>query len=239
MNIENREFSVKKIQFLLQELGQRLEAKGISGTIYLVGGAAMALSVDTRRVTDDIDAIFEPYEVMETVIASMAKQYELKPHWLNSAARPYAMARSDAQATTFETKGLSISTASPRFLLAMKMVAYRQQDLDDLSLLFKTLGISTKEEAVDMVWQVYGDYAETIGGGKRDDFLLRGQGILDLIDLIDRKSKTALIPSNKNTKSTSTDAISPRCYVCGHILRSSKSIQAGLGPKCARGRSRY
>lgn len=41
---------------LLTEVGARLLARGREGQIYVVGGAAMALTFDSRRVTRDVDA---------------------------------------------------------------------------------------------------------------------------------------------------------------------------------------
>jgi hypothetical protein len=45
---------------LLRELGERLEARGLAGEMYVVGGAAIALAFDERRSTADVDAVFEP-----------------------------------------------------------------------------------------------------------------------------------------------------------------------------------
>ena len=44
----------------LTTLANRLAQRGIQGEMYLVGGAAMALAYDARRVTRDINAIFVP-----------------------------------------------------------------------------------------------------------------------------------------------------------------------------------
>ena len=41
-----------------------LEAEGVHGDLFLVGGAAMALAYSTRRATRDLDAIFEPKQVI-------------------------------------------------------------------------------------------------------------------------------------------------------------------------------
>lgn len=177
---ERRELTGDDIRFLLDDLGARLAGRDVHATIYLVGGAAMALSVNGRRVTDDIDGIFDRSGAIEEVVAEMADEYDLGANWLNSAAGAY-VAGGDADATTFEAGGLAISTASPRHLLAMKMAAFRPQDYEDLEALFIALGVATPEEAVDIVWDVYGEYAETVGGGVRVDFLLRARAILERI----------------------------------------------------------
>ncbi len=53
-----------EIRRLLTELGQRLAVRGVEGELYMVGGAAIAMSFDQRRSTSDIDAVFEPKAVI-------------------------------------------------------------------------------------------------------------------------------------------------------------------------------
>lgn len=60
----------------LTALGRRLAARGVTGELYVVGGAAIALAFDRRRSTRDIDAVFEPkmtiYEEAEAVAEDLA-----------------------------------------------------------------------------------------------------------------------------------------------------------------------
>jgi hypothetical protein len=48
------------IATLLDELASELEAEGVHGDLFLVGGAAMALAYSTRRATRDLDANIPP-----------------------------------------------------------------------------------------------------------------------------------------------------------------------------------
>ena len=169
-------FDKETILTPLTELGQRLDDQGLSMHIYLVGGAAMALTYDNRRVTCDIDAIFDESRVEFSIIQEMAVEHGLPEHWLNTAARTY-LPGDDRLAPVLEIAGLTISTASPRHMLAMKMAAFRTQDQGDLRLLFDVNGISNPEEAVDIVFSVYGpDYATMFGS--REDYVLRAGSIL-------------------------------------------------------------
>ncbi|MDQ6840143.1 MAG: nucleotidyltransferase [Actinomycetota bacterium] len=172
---DNREFTAEDIRRLLTELGRRLHAEGIQATIYVVGGAAMALAVDRRRVTDDIDAIFDHKQTIEHEVAKMATEYGLRDRWLNDAAM--SVPHRNEAGTLLEVPGLAISTASPRHLLAMKMAAFRPQDQQDLDILFRTVGISSPEEAVRTVFDVYGlDYAANFG--PNEDYVLRARAVL-------------------------------------------------------------
>lgn len=61
------EFDVERVQELLDELAKRLAKRGVEGTVYVVGGAALALSyyaLGERRLTSDIDAAYSPATVI-------------------------------------------------------------------------------------------------------------------------------------------------------------------------------
>lgn len=154
-----RELSVAEITGLLTELGARLEAKGVQGSVYIVGGAAMAMELDTRRVTADIDAIFQPEVSVAAETEAMATERGLPPTWLNSSATAWVPGPgSDTEAVLFDVPGLSVAVASPRHLLAMKMAAFRPADRGDLELLFTELDITTPQRAADLVEAVYGEH---------------------------------------------------------------------------------
>ncbi|MQY23578.1 DUF6036 family nucleotidyltransferase [Nocardia macrotermitis] len=62
---------------LLTELGTVLAERGEHADIFLVGGAAMALAYSTRRATRDLDAIFEPKQVVYAAAAEVARAHAL------------------------------------------------------------------------------------------------------------------------------------------------------------------
>jgi hypothetical protein len=176
MTAAKRELTADEIRQLLTELGRRLAAQGVEGSIYLVGGAAIALSFDRRRVTVDIDAVFHPETTVVDQAAQMATEHGLPDDWLNSSARAF-MPGGDDDAVTFEVPGMTIAVASPEHLLAMKMAAFRATDLPDLELLFRELGISTPEQAADIALQVYGE--DTVVLPERDELILSARAILE------------------------------------------------------------
>ncbi|PRY15785.1 DUF6036 family nucleotidyltransferase [Pseudosporangium ferrugineum] len=45
-------------------LGDRLARRGLVADLFIVGGAAMALAYDAKRVTRDVDATFVPHGVV-------------------------------------------------------------------------------------------------------------------------------------------------------------------------------
>lgn len=169
------ELTVDDIRSLLTELGRRLQAAGVEATMYVVGGAAIAIELDVRRVTRDVDAIFHPTTSVRTEAEAMAAAHGLPPTWLNSSVRPWVPGGDD-EAVPFSVPGLSVALASPRHLLAMKMAAFRPSDKSDLVLLFQALGVTTADEAADLSIEVYGE--DSVALPSRDELLLDAEAIL-------------------------------------------------------------
>src|SRR5665648_322299 len=165
-----REFTADEVRDLLAELGRRLQAKGIEATIYIVGGAAIALEIDARRVTVDVDAIFHPETTVRAEAEQLAAERGLPKDWLNNSVGGFVPGGDD-DAVPLELDGITVTTASPEHLLAMKMASYRPgKDQADLELLFARLGITTAEQAADIALAVYGEYSVVLPG--RDELIL-------------------------------------------------------------------
>lgn len=146
------------VRRLLVDLGRRLDARGVEGRLFLVGGAAMALAYSRDRVTRDLDAVFEPKSEIYGEAARMAADLALPENWLNDAVKGLLPDRQPpAEGTTsFSTTGLYVGVASAEYLFAMKAQAARQEtDGEDLRHLARELGISTLAEALDLVERFY------------------------------------------------------------------------------------
>jgi hypothetical protein len=148
----------KEIVAALTALGERLDAQGIEGEVYVVGGAAIAIAFDARRATRDVDAVFEPKREVYEAADEIGETLGLPPGWLNDGAKGF-VAGPDGQATTaLEVPGLRVLVASPRILLAMKVLAHRiGEDDEDVRLLARELGLTRADEALAVAEEVYGD----------------------------------------------------------------------------------
>ncbi|MDQ3543091.1 MAG: hypothetical protein M3431_04390, partial [Actinomycetota bacterium] len=100
---------------LLDRVADEANHRGVTISMFLVGGGAMALAYENHRSTRDLDGVFEPKSVVYEIAAAVAEQsdLDLAPDWLNDAVKAF-MPGNDPEATTFyDTPGLSVRVASP------------------------------------------------------------------------------------------------------------------------------
>lgn len=149
-------FTRAKILSALEALDGELSSQGVHGQIFIVGGAAMALAYSTRRVTKDIDAVFEPKAVIYRAAARVAEDLGLPDDWLNDAVKGFMPGEDPARLPVARGGALEITTASPRYLLAMKLMAMRfGEDEEDIQLLLDICGISSAAEAIALLERIY------------------------------------------------------------------------------------
>lgn len=151
-------FDKEQIERLLNELGTELINDGVRAEMFIVGGAAMALAYNTRRATRDIDAVFEPKQNVYQAAARVGSKYGLPADWLNDSVKGLLPGADPEQRTYFESPGISISVASPKYLLALKVAAARvDRDTDDIQALAKICGLSSADEILTATEQIMGE----------------------------------------------------------------------------------
>jgi hypothetical protein len=154
--VSEREFTRARILDALQALGEELTREGVRAQIFIVGGAAMALAYSTRRVTKDIDAVFEPKQTVYAAAAKVAEGLGLPEDWLNDAVKSFMPGPDDAPRPVPAIEGIEVTTASPRYLLAMKLMAMRfGEDDEDIEILLRECHIHSAEGALNVLKQLY------------------------------------------------------------------------------------
>ncbi len=142
----------------LTALAAELDRRGVSGEMYIVGGAAIALAFDERRATRDIDAVFEPKSVVYEAAEAVAEQRGLPGGWLNDAVKGFLAGQDSDAAPVLDLPGLRCLTASPEMLLSLKVLAHRVgEDEADLRLLASELGVERADEVLAIAERTYGD----------------------------------------------------------------------------------
>ncbi len=151
-----RRFRRADILKALQALGDELTREGVHGQIFIVGGAAMALAYSTRRVTRDIDAVFEPKTSIYNAAAKVADELGLPDDWLNDAAKDFMPGNDEHARPVPDIRGIEITTASPHYLLAMKLMAMRfGEDDEDIEVLVRECKLHSAEETLEVLERMY------------------------------------------------------------------------------------
>ncbi|MDR1358747.1 MAG: hypothetical protein LBJ48_05285 [Coriobacteriales bacterium] len=142
----------EQIRFLFGRLDEKMFEAGVEASIFVVGGAAVALTLNERRVTSDIDGKYENPE-LDPLIHAVAWEEGLSPQWLNHGINTVLsyFREDDEPKTLFVGKNLTIQVASPEYVLAMKLAARREKDVRDVVLLVNKLGIASREELIEVV----------------------------------------------------------------------------------------
>lgn len=122
-----------------EELASILASRGITGRVFVVGGAALALAFNARRAAREV-----------------ASRLQLPDDWLNDAVKGFIPGTDPDAVPVFERPGLAVSAASAPFLLAMKLRAARvEQDTEDIRFLAALLGLNTPAAVLAVATQRY------------------------------------------------------------------------------------
>lgn len=151
-----RELTKAGILRALQALGEELTREEVRAQIFIVGGAAMALAYSTRRVTKDIDAVFEPKQSVYAAAARVAAELGLPEDWLNDAVKGFLPGPDEDPRPVPAIEGIEVTTASPRYLLAMKLMAMRfGEDDEDIEILLRECDIHSADLALAVLKDLY------------------------------------------------------------------------------------
>lgn len=138
----------------IREVIARLRDAGGTATIQIVGGAAIALTIDgDRPATVDVDGPISPLQEVEAVAQRIAIERGWPLDWMNDKAKiflPDGIGRSAEWVTLYDQDGILVQAASPAMLLAMKLRAVERRglrDIDDVAVLLAILGIDTADDA--------------------------------------------------------------------------------------------
>ena len=142
---------------LFDELSKELQFEGARAQIYVIGGAAMSLAFDRERTTRDVDARIDTghYRLTQAV-QKVGRRHGLAESWLNEQATAAIPRTGDARArTVYESAYLTVTGASAKHLLAMKLAAGRDKDEGDIALLCQKLELEDPEEAIAIYRELF------------------------------------------------------------------------------------
>src|SRR5450755_4413345 len=93
--------------------------------------------------------MFVPHGIVAEEARRVADDLGLPPWWLNEQATAYISGKDDpGKRRVFDHPGLRVMAASPEHVFAMKALAARTLDIDDLRLLAGMIGVETADAAL-------------------------------------------------------------------------------------------
>jgi hypothetical protein len=153
----------EQILAALDCLNRALAERAVLGEVCLFGGAVMVLAFNARLATKDVDAIFQPANIVRELAEEVAKSMGLPANWLNDGVKGYLSVRHDVTCGSlpqFDHLRLTMPTAE--YLLAMKCLASRigvgageADDTADIAFLIRHLGLKNPTAVLDIVSAYY------------------------------------------------------------------------------------
>jgi hypothetical protein len=139
----------------LRMVNDELGLRNCKGEICLYGGAVMCLVFGSRPSTRDVDAIFEPSRLIKEIVKKVAIEKNLPEDWLNDGVKGFAVEH--PRQVFLELSNLTVFTADPEYLLAMKCLSARVDSTDngDIRFLIQKLGIVSPEQVFSVVQKYY------------------------------------------------------------------------------------
>jgi len=168
----DNELTAELVLELMSRLVSALDNRGVDATIYIVGGAAIALDYDSRRLTVDVDAFFEPRDVVLEESRKLADEFGISDDWLNDKAKMGQVNADDDGVPQVMSSGrVKVTTASPHHLIAMKLAAERDRDVNDIATILEETGLDPTE-AIDIAHDLYGEGAMYLQDREESDIVM-------------------------------------------------------------------
>ena len=140
----------RRILELFDELSGELRFTRTRAQVYIIGGAAMSLAFSRDRTTRDVDARIDAgHSRLTEAVQKIGRKYGLGDTWLNDQATTAIPRATDTRARTlYDSPYLTVTGASAEHLLAMKLLAARNVDRQDIATLVDHLQLEGPEGAL-------------------------------------------------------------------------------------------
>lgn len=153
----------KELMFkVLKDMDDVLGSLSVDITFTIYGGAVMCMVHNSRRFTEDIDAMFKNFDILLPLIDSLSKKYNLPSDWFNSQIEDLKYTIKDENLLLMEGfKNMKVYYPCAEQMLAMKLHAARSKpksDFDDALHLMHELKIYDEESLKSILYKyIYKD----------------------------------------------------------------------------------
>lgn len=155
----------QEIERYFQDLGNELQVRGFKKPvrIMVVGGVFMLLMVKNRKATEDVDVVLLDFPdtinatpetaAFKSAINAVASRYKLKRKWMNDDVAYFIMdmAPNPQPELWREFEMLHVYVPVKEYILALKLMVFRQKDMNDVEALLSELLVETREQAQAIV----------------------------------------------------------------------------------------
>ncbi len=150
------------IEHYLAELGTELSSRGIKRPVrmMLIGGAYMLLLANAPRTTNDIDVFWLEEDALQHTlnplresVQAVTKKYALGPDWFNYLTQLLMQDEIIVpDGKLWKCFGpLYIYVPPKEYILALKIMAARDKDLEDCAILLPQTKIKTHQQALQLL----------------------------------------------------------------------------------------
>lgn len=123
----------------------------------------MVLAFNARLATKDVDALFQPSNLVREIAARVADEHSLPANWLNDGVKGFLSANQDVVEGSLPQFGnLRLTMPTPEYLLAMKCMSSRigasagdADDTADIAFLIRHLKLSTADAVLAIILEYY------------------------------------------------------------------------------------
>lgn len=157
--MNNPFLSSQDVEYYLSELGAELQQRG-TGVIrvLMVGGAYMLTQTPNRAATKDVDvllldiddpALSPDYPQLQSAVRAVASVHQLPTSWFNDVVGDALRMNGPIPSGTLwkSYDKLEIYIPPSDYMLALKLLAGRPQDVGDIRSLVQSLQVTSRAEA--------------------------------------------------------------------------------------------
>jgi hypothetical protein len=146
-------------------LAALLRERRTSGEMCLFGGSAMVMVWRARPSTRDVDAVFSPPGLIRSLADRVRKEQDLAEGWLNNGVSRFLSHKNHVALLGYaKFNTLRVLAPSPRYMLAMKLIASRialapgePEDIQDIRYLVRHLRLGSPQAALTIASGYYRD----------------------------------------------------------------------------------
>ena len=149
------EMGVERLRELFEELDAELDGRDEPVRVLVAGGAALAFRWN-ERTTYDVDLVGGEFPSdLRRAVAVVAERHNLESDWLNAGAVVGNAALEPRPRPLYVGRNFKAYSPDARYLLAMKLFANRDRDLDDAVRLSEEAGITVAAEMIQLIDDAY------------------------------------------------------------------------------------